>query len=100
MSTDRPRERPLPQSRLEGARRRARAAKRAAAGVAAALFALGLVAARASHPGAAATTSPTAEDPDELLQWLSDQGFTQDSFGSGSIAPSVVTKPPAQTSTS
>ena len=80
-------------SRLDAARRRALATKRAVAVASAAAFAVALVLARASHPGHAAsqagsTGAATATRTD-------DGSFA---FGSGAIAPSSGSTPEVQSS--
>ena len=81
-------------SRIEGARRRAAAAKQLAAAGAAVGFLGVLLLARASHPGQAASSSGSSGSSRSSSTARSSGAF---SFGSGNVAPSTGAAPQTDT---
>jgi hypothetical protein len=81
-------------SRIEAGRRRAEAAKRGVAVVAAAGFVAAVLLARVSHPGQAATGSTATTGSSSADEGTEDGGF---SFDQGSFGPSTSAAPQVQT---
>jgi hypothetical protein len=86
---------PAAPSRIDSARRRGHAAKRALAAAAAASFLVAMVLARVSHPGTAAPRAGAARGGSSTAP--SDDDFE---FGSGTVAPSGGASPQTQTNVS